>query len=594
MIRQRFPIQSSLFILYGIAPLVFAFPNILLASSIRFTDITKSSGIDFTMTCGKLPSREILEVDGGGVAMIDYDNDGDWDLFFANGATMDDPEHGPGCRMYANRGDGTFENVTAKLGIDIQRWAMGVAVGDYDGDGWDDLYITCYGPNILLHNECKSADKAKFVDVTKAAGVGDDRWGASAAFGDIDGDGDLDLYVANYLDFDVKHPPDRKGKFFKGVPVMAGPNGLTAQGDVLYENLGNGTFRDITKSSGCDKVHPNGYGLGVRIFDYDGDGKQDIFVGNDSTENFLFHNLGGGKFEEVATPAGVATNNEGSTQAAMGIGIADVDGNGHPDIFLTTFSSDSKTLFANLGDGFFDDRTSQFGLGLVTRPFLSWGCGFYDFDGDMDEDLFVASGHVYPEAATKSIDSEYEQPVLIFERQGPRFEPVNDAGDLLKQKYRGRAAAFGDLDGDGDVDVVMTTLNGPVHIFRNDSPRSDALVVKLDDQGGPSKQSPDKEGVRRLGGNHRSYGARVELSIGTTIQRRWILGSGSFQSADAPEAYFSLGKNADKQPRTLRVFWPGGATTEIKDVPLNSRITLTRDSGKSRIEKLRVTSTPRP
>ncbi|MCH7527116.1 MAG: VCBS repeat-containing protein, partial [Planctomycetes bacterium] len=243
-------------------------------STIRFTDATRSSGIEFTMTSGWTPSRQLLEINGGGVALIDYDNDGDFDLFFANGATLDDPEHGPGSRLYANNGDGTFKDVTRQVEIEVTRWAMGVAVGDYNNDGCDDLYITCFGPNVLLRNECAGPGPKRFVDVSDEAQVADDRWGTSAAFADLDGDGDLDLYVVNYLEFDVDHLPVFGQRKFLGVPVMAGPAGLTPQGDVLYENLGDGTFRDITIQSGCAPEKPK-YGLGVVVLDLDNNATQD-------------------------------------------------------------------------------------------------------------------------------------------------------------------------------------------------------------------------------------------------------------------------------------------------------------------------------
>lgn len=523
-------------------------------TTLRFSDATASSGIDFRSTCGKTPSREIIEVDGGGVAMFDFDNDGDLDLFFANGATMDDPENGPGSRLYSNTGNGTFKDVTKQMGIGVKRWAMGVAVGDVNGDGFDDLYITCYGRNILLRNE----EGKRFKDVTDEAGVGDERWGTSAAFGDIDGDGDLDLYVVNYLEFDVKNPPDRGGQMFKGVGVMAGPAGLTPQGDILYENLGNGKFRDITQSAGCAVSKP-GYGLGTVMFDMDRDGKLDIFVGNDSTENFLFHNLGGGKFENVGVISGVASNYDGGNQATMGIAVGDVDGNGYPDVFSTNFSSDTNTLHLNLGGGFFDDRTSQFGLAMISRPFLSWGAGFYDFDCDGDEDLFIASGHVYPEAASHEIDSRYEQPILLFERRGRRFYRNVEAGEVFHKRYCGRSTAFGDIDDDGDVDVVMTTLNGAVHVFKNDSPHRDVVVVEL----------------RQQGGNRHALGGMIELTAGDLVQRRWIDG-GSYQSVDAPIAYFALPREKASAALKVRVTWPGGEVSEHAVAAPNHHLVITK------------------
>ena len=517
--------------------------------ALRFSDVTRESGLVFKLTSGAAPSREILEVNGGGVALFDYDGDDDLDVFLANGATLDDTESGPGSRLYANTGDGKFVDVTSRVGLELKRWAMGVAVGDYDADGDDDLYVTCFGPNVLLRNDATEGGR-KFVDVAAEAGVDDPRWGASAAFGDVDDDGDLDLYVANYLEFDVAAPPPRT--VFKGAPTFSGPVGLRAPSDVFYENLGTGKFRDATRAANCLPSRPR-YGMGVTILDLDLDGRQDIYVGNDSTANFLFRNLGGGKFEEVGVASGLAANYDGRNQATMGIAVGDVDGNGYPDIFTTNFSSDTNTLHLNLGGGLFDDRTSQFGLAVVSRPFLSWGTGFFDFDSDGDEDLFVSSGHIYPEATSYEIDSDYEQPALLFERSGKRFERRLDAGEMYTKAYSGRAAAFGDLDDDGDVDIVMLTLNELVRVFRNDAPRRDVVVVQL----------------TARGGNRHGLGSVVELIAGDHVQRRWIRG-GSYQSVDAPVAYFGLGKAAGT-PVRLRVRWAGGETVDYGKVPLNRK-----------------------
>ena len=521
----------------------------------RFSTLVGETGINLTTTCGAQPSTQILEVNGGGLGLIDFDNDGDLDLFVANGATLSDPENGPGSRLYENLGGLRFKDVTWAAGIHLTRWAMGVAVGDYDGDGLDDLYVTCYGPNVLLRNE----GKGRFADVTKRAGVGDSRWGTSCAFGDIDNDGDLDLYVVNYLQFDAANPPGRS--HFKGIEVMAGPHGLPAQHDILYENLGDGTFRDITADAGCLPAQP-GYGLGVIIIDFDADGRQDIFVGNDSMTNFLFHNLGEKRFEERGVLSGIAANIDGGEQATMGIAVADVDANGYPDLFTTNFSSDTNTLHLSLDGTFFDDRTQQFGLALVSRPYLGWSCGFFDFDLDGDEDLLMFNSHVYPQATMDAMDSDYEQTPLLFSRDGRRFARRTEPkiGSFLDEQHRDRTAVFGDLDHDGDIDVIVSELNGPIRVLRNDHPGGNWLSIELRDE-------------RETSRNHRGLGSRIELTYPNGAQRRWIY-TGGYQASIAPYAHFGL--PADVIDVAAVIVWPDGYTQRIESLPTKTRHVIRR------------------
>jgi hypothetical protein len=511
--------------------------------------MTAASGISFSTTSGNTPSREILEVKGGGLALIDYDGDGDLDVFVPNGATMADPERGPGCRLFENLGRLQFRDATEEAGLTFQRWGVGVAVGDYDGDGHDDLYVTCYGPNALLRN----TGDGRFEDVTDASGVAGNEWSTAASFGDLDGDEDLDLYVANYLQFDIANPPPRST--FKGAPVFTGPIGLIPQADLLYENLGGGSFRDVSESSGCRSVAP-GFGLGAVILDFDGDGLQDIYVGNDSTANFLFTNKGGLRFEDHGLRSGLAANIDGSTQSTMGIAIGDVNESGFPSIFTTNFSNDTNTLHVNKGNGFFDDETRRYGLGMLAFPLVGWAAGFYDFDHDADEDLLLFNGHVYPNATFEAMDSAHVQPPLLFKRQGECFMSVtaHEAGAWLAEAHCDRGAAFGDLDRDGDIDAVVLELNGPLRVLRNDSRAvGDWLIVELEPK---------------------ALGSKIEVDVGGDHQTRWISSGGSFVSASAQYAHF--GVQQGYVTADVTVTWPDGQRQNVSGVGLGQYVVVAR------------------
>ena len=430
-----------------------------------FTDVTAAAGVALTMTSGGTPARQILEVKGGGLALLDADGDGDLDLFVPNGATLEAPEAGPGARLFLNEGGDElrFVDRTAEAGIELRRWGMGVAVGDVEGDGRDDLFVSCYGENALLRNA-----GGRFEDATAAARLGHRGWGTGCAFGDLDQDGDLDLYLVNYLEFDVAAPPPPAELL--GVAVFTGPKGLVPQADVLYVNAGDGVFGDATAASGCAAA-PASFGLGAVILDFDEDGRQDVFVGNDSMQNFLFAGRGGLRFENVGLSSGVACNADGESQATMGIAVGDVDGNGLADLFTTNFMGDTNTLHLNRGGMQFADRTLLHGLGMLSRPFLGWAAMFYDLEHDGDEDLVVFNGHVYPESIAAQLGSSHAQEVLVFAREGERFRrATSDAPDSwLSARHCDRSAAFGDLDGDGDVDCVVAQRRGsPVAGQRGD------------------------------------------------------------------------------------------------------------------------------
>ena len=551
MIRPRGATAAALAVAAALAAVARA-----AVPALHFTDQTARSGIDVVLTSGRSPATQILEVKGGGLALIDYDNDGDLDLFLPNGAYLDATAKGPGARLYENDGHMRFTDVTARSGIDFHGWGMGVAVGDVDGNGFDDLYVAAYGPDVLLLND----GNKRFTDATARAGLGDARWSTTAAFGDMDNDGDLDLYVANYVEFDPAHPPP--ARTFFGVPVFGGPMGMTAAPDVLYENVGGGRFRDVSQASGIAAAKPS-YGLGVVILDFDGDGRQDVFVGNDSMPSFLWINQGQGRFMEQGLAAGLALNGDGEPQATMGIAIGDVNDDGRPDVFTTNFANDTNTLRVSVpGQAAWEDRTRQYNLAAVSRPFLGWATAFCDFDHDGDEDLVVFNGHVYPTATPETMDSSFRQTPLLFERTGARFERVDAAraGAWLAETHVDRSAAFGDLDGDGDVDMVVGELNGPVRVIENDGAGAHHLVVELADR---------RPGV----GNRHGLGSRVVLRQGAATQTRWIFSGGSFQAASAAYAHFGL-PTAD--PVRLEVTWSDGVRQAVEDVSVDRRLVVDR------------------
>ena len=524
-------------------------------------DITATCGIDFTPTCGTLPSREILEVNGGGMALLDFDSDGDLDLFIANGATLEDPTHGPSSRLFENRSaDGriVFHDSTAASGIAITRWAMGAAAGDYDGDGHVDLYISCHGPNVLLRN----LGDGTFQDVTDAAGVAGDDWSTSAAFGDLDADGDLDLFVVNYLEFDPQHPPTRSQ--YKGHEVMGGPHGLAAMHDVLHENLGDGTFRDVTVSSGVATASA-AYGLNLAILDMNDDGLLDVFVGNDSMPNHLFlqeADADGLQLREHGQRRGISSNMDGHDQATMGVAVADVNGDARPDIFTTNFSSDTNTLHIAAPDGLWDDRTTAMGLGLASRRMLGWASAFADLDHDGDEDLLIVNGHVYPQATLATMDSEYTQPPILMARDGQRFTRCASVPASLTTPHRDRNLLLGDLDRDGDLDVLIGELNGPVRVLQNTvASNRQGMTITLHDQ---RPESKDRFGL----------GAKLHITAGRESHTRWIPGGACFQSTMPPEIHLAIAQ--DIRQIDITVQWPDGRTQRFQNIPPAPQIVLTR------------------
>ena len=512
------------------------------ASGIRLEDVTASSGIDFVTTSGELPSTQIIEVKGGGVALVDYDGDGDEDLFFPNGATLPSPGQGPGARLYENLGGLRFRRVEPDP--PLAAWAFGPAVGDFNSDGREDLAVACHGSIRLL----LSSGHGSFIDASERlpdSARDASAWNTSVAAGDLDADGDLDLYVTRYLRFDPAAPPGPS--LFKGVPVMSGPRGLDPQRDVLLRNDGAGRFEDVSVPSGIAALPP-AYGLNSAIADFTGDGMPDILVANDSHPDMLLKNLGGMRFEDAGRRMGMATNMEGTDQASMGIAIGDVNGDGLPDAHISVFSSDTNTIHESREGRFFDDRTGLRGVGVPSRRLCGWASSFADLDHDGDEDLVTVNGHTYPQATLALMDSEWEQPMLVLERRGDRFEPVapEALGPGCSGRHRDRSAVFADLDRDGDIDMVVAGLNQPVRVIRNAHDTADDwIAIRLDDMRSP--------------GNRTARGARIQLSAEGLVQSRWLAGGGPFQSNRTVEAHFGTGLS--RGPWHATVTWPDGDRT---------------------------------
>jgi len=518
------------------------------ASSASFADVTHVSGIDFHLTCGGLEKRYIMESMCGGVAVLDYDNNGWMDIFLVNGSTLEDVRAGkchPG-KLYRNNHDGTFTDVSAKAGITHCGWGFGVAVGDYDNDGWEDLYITYLDGAVLYHNN----GNGSFTDVTSKAGVGNTgRWGTSAAFGDYDNDGNLDLYVANYVDLDLNSLPEfGQGPFctYRGIAVSCGPRGLKGGRDRLYHNNGDGTFTEVTEKLNID---PGGYyGLGALWLDYDLDGCLDLYVANDSSPSLLYHNDCKGNFTEVGAEAGVAYSADGREQAGMGIDSADYDHDGWPDIVKTNFSDDTNNLYHNDHAGQFTDLAGSSGFGAISVPFLGFGVKFFDFDNDGWTDIFVANGHVNPQVDQHSFGVTYaERPLLFRSLQDGKFGEIGlSAGVPLSRRYVARGTATADFLNNGSEDLLITVLDGSPILLRNQSTKKGHwLRIKT-----VGKKS-----------NRDGFGARVEVKTGSLKQTAEVRANSSFESASDPRLHFGLG--AATRVDSITVRWPSGTVDNI-------------------------------
>jgi len=539
---------------------------------VSFSDVTRQSGIDFHLTCGSREKRYVMETMCGGVAVFDFDNDGWMDIYLVNGSTLEDLRAGkchPG-KLYRNQHDGTFLDVTAKSGISHCGWGFGAAVGDYDNDGWDDLYITYLDGGVLYHNNRDGT----FTDVTAKAGVGNaGRWGTSAAFGDYDNDGNLDLYVVNYVDIDLDHLPQfGQGPFcqYRGIPVSCGPRGLKGARDRLYHNNGDGTFTDVTEKLGIDPGEY--YGLGVLWLDYDKDGCLDLYVADDSTPSMLYHNDCKGGFTEVGAQAGVAYSSDGREQAGMGVDTADFDHDGWPDLVKTNFSDDTNNLYHNDHNGEFTDVAGPAGFGAVSIPFLGFGVKFFDFDNDGWSDIFVANGHVNPQVDQHSFGVTYaERPLLFQNLRNGKFQEIGaSAGPPMNRHYVSRGLVTADFLNNARRDLLMTVLDGSPVLLRNTVKDSGHwLRIKI-------------EGTRS---NRDGFGARVEIKVGGQSQQAEVRANSSFESASDPRLEFGLGSATKIDSIVIR--WPSGNVETLHAQAADQEIMVREGSG---IESTRPTS----
>ncbi|HXY02061.1 MAG TPA: CRTAC1 family protein [Terriglobales bacterium] len=529
----------------------------------HFTDVAEAAGLREPVVYGGVETKKyILEATGCGCAFIDYDNDGWMDIFLLSGTQLTGDPPGATNRLYRNNRDGTFTDVTEKAGLKAVGWASGVCIGDYNNDGFEDIFCTYFGQNRLYRNN----GDGTFTDVTKAAGLWNDqpRWGAGCSFLDYNRDGHLDLFVSNYVRFSFEHAPvpgENVNCNWKGVPVECGPRGLPTGRHSLYRNNGDGTFADVSQEAGIAKATES-YGMTVVAADLDEDGWTDIFVACDSTPSLLFMNNHDGTFREEGVLRGVALSDDGMEQAGMGVGVGDYDLDGHLDLFKTHFADDANGLYHNDGKGNFDDVTRSTRLAVETR-YICWGAGIVDLDNDGYPDLFLVSGNVYPEVERKLPQYPNKTPRALFRNLGNgTFEELSEqAGPGITEAHCSRGCAFGDFDNDGDLDILVVNLNEPPSLLRNDlQGKQNWIKIKL-------------EGVKS---NRSAIGARVLVRYGSKVQAQAALSQSSFYSCNDPRLHFGLGASTSVD---IEVFWPNGLHELHKNVAANQLVTLREGSG---------------
>ena len=547
-----------------------------------FVDVAAKAGLSGAVNVfgGVDRKRYLLEEIGCGVALFDYDNDGWLDIFFVNGTRFEGlpPQHQPGNFLFHNNRDGTFANVTEKAGLVRSGWGQGCCIGDYDNDGYDDLAVTYWGGIVLYHNN----GDGTFTDVTEKAGLTQKgrRWNTGCCFVDYDRDGHLDLFVANYVNFDPQSAPepgDNQYCRYYGLSVGCGPQGMGGGTNILYHNRGDGTFEDVSDRAGIsvprgpsaptiDRVQwiPVGsYGLGVCAADFDNDGWPDLYVACDSVPSRFYHNKQDGTFEEIGSDIGCALNENGTAQGGMGVGVGDYDCDGWLDIVKTNYSDQTANLYHNNGDGTFYDAVFQAGMGGNTK-FLGWGVGVFDFDNDGWPDIFMSNGHVFPEVDMRRLHVSFKERKIVYKNLGRgKFSDVTaDVGQPVSQPRGSRGTAFGDFDNDGDVDVVVINMNEAPSLLRNDcSPKNNWLKFKC-------------IGTKS---NRSAIGARVRVVVGQHSQINEVLSGSGFMSQNDLRLHFGLGKAT--RADVVEVRWPLGLRESFKNIDANQLLVLQEGKG---------------